>query len=318
MKYTGHDKEGKEVVYEVPDDAVAELSVDNVPTKMTAKQMAEAANKVTAANKRFEEAAAMRKEAAEGTYITELAKRAETDDTAFRELAKAMGHDTATGENLLRQFRDQQAGTSEEEEEEAPKPAAKSGGRQQMQTVVQQLPADMQNKIQTAYDATMDAGREKGLGMMREALDKHPILGKLKDEQKAFLIGSLDDLKAGRTSSHSMAGFVVSKLVAGHKMSPELLKDGVDHALGTARQLGLDQLVGPSKEVRDLRRDNAIKEMQAGGVGLGPQADALIQTMKADKVPDRKPITDPDAEDVMVARAIQGAYEQAPEEKAEG
>jgi len=167
------------------------------------------------------------------------------------------------------------------------------GGSQQRPAAAPALTKEQEARLNTVYGEEIKRAEAKALSEFRNAVDKDPQLGKLKDEQKDLLV------------SRMMRPTVESSLRQGSQYGPDVIRAALEDTRKEAEKFGI--LPGEKEEI-----DKRLGFAEQAGVNLGPSdQSALATAVRKGEVPDRVPASDPSYEDNFVMRGLMQADQEA-------
>lgn len=158
-----------------PKEQTYELTVDGEKRSVTLDEMRELAQKSAGANKRFEDASSMRKEAEKGLRISSLIESLSDnpDESEAKELAALLGLDPQEFVSWMK------------EEEKTPpqkKSGAKTISKDDLAVGLKELgldPAEVKNILEFSRQRHIAAAKEEIIKKSDEAVDKDKIFGKM-------------------------------------------------------------------------------------------------------------------------------------------
>lgn len=257
------------------------LVVDGVEKTFTLDELKTMATKAGGADSVFQKAATMRKSAEDALALQDLIQRAQTDNDAYRELARQMGHSEEDIEATLK-FAAAQAGTSDGSG------GSGTAGDGKTTPPPPALTAQQEADIEMGRQAALNQERERLFGEMKNALDRDPILGQDKVKDAGVREELLVMVKAAVTSA----------VAQGTAYGPDLLSSVVQQMRTSAKRLGiLDEKKGPPAV-------DPVAALAKEGVGLGPSDSPAVQAVREGKLPLRVPVTDPKYADTFATRAL--------------
>lgn len=167
---------------EPPKDQTYEITVDGEKRQLTIEELKEHAQKAAGADKKFEEAAKLRKEASDGIRLKELVGRLsdgkhEPTESEVKELAGMIGADPSELTEYLAgesEGRDNGGGTGISEEEFDKVFTSKFGFS----------PAEAKQREEYRHSKDVEAAKKEIRKISDEAVDKDEIFGKIKIGEK--------------------------------------------------------------------------------------------------------------------------------------
>jgi len=255
------------------DETKYDLTVDGTVSQYTLAELQSMATKSAGADKRFEEAAAVRKAAGEAMSLRDSLSKASTDDDAYRTVCRAMGvGDDEIEEALKTGVGRVPEDDDDDDDDDAPQPAV--------------LTQEQTDDIAAGKTAAMNAEREKIERTIRETLDKDKVLG--------------DNVIKGEDARKALFDLVWSQVFMATatkgRYTPDLLTDAISTVRAQVEGLGAT----PTKKPKT----DPVAELAKMGIGLGPSDSPVVRKLKETGEVDRVSTTDPHYADTLAARTL--------------
>jgi len=261
------------------------IKVDGIEKVVSRDELINLAQKSAGADKRFQEAAALREKAQRGTRAMELFDRL-SDSTNppskadITELAGLLKLDAGELAAWLEEEEDPNSGTQTETNASTP-----SAGQQQRQKLtMDDLPDEVKQILTGAKQTQMDAAIALVKKEIKEALDKDDIIAKMKETVKDA--AGFDEVVQKKVFEDVQRRIIL----AGEQYGPELIADAIQATRSDLKKFGI-----PSR---------ASEQPVPNILGLGPSG-TLPAEVQTDEPIKRVPSTEEGYEDNVVQRVQQ-------------
>jgi len=301
--FTYADAEGNEQTIDIPDDAklVGGLTISGKTQERSAKDLVASATKSDGADARFQEASDLSKEAEQGRRTMELLKlnRAMTQEE-FVEYAQITGIPDADiaerwgiYQDMTTDNQDDQdtAGTtgadgSKDVADGSDEEKGTMADNKEVTALKEEL-AGLKEQLSTHHEFLSERAEQGITSDIKNALDKHPQLGKLPEEAKSVLVNQV------RMSAASLVRDTNAKY------GPSIVDKAVTSVAADVGKLGV--LSTGDEKAKEFQR-----ELTDAGIGLGPStASGVSNAYEVDKPIARVPVTDPNWKENVIARGMQ-------------
>jgi len=187
QKQDSTDKNQQTIKTDPPKDQTYEITVDGEKRQVTVEEMRNLAQKAAGADKRFEDAAKVRKEAEDGLRLKELYTRLsdgnhEPTESEVNELAGMLGVDPAEFAQYLAGDADEDADKGKGGEKGGFDDAAFDAALQARFGIP---PAEVKQRLDFSHERHIADARKEIRRISDEAVDKDTIFGKIKIGEKA-------------------------------------------------------------------------------------------------------------------------------------
>lgn len=259
------------------EDTKYSITVAGEARQVTLAELQKLAERSAGADKRFEEAARLRQEAADAQATQDLLQRAQNDNDAFRELGHKLGRsDEEIDQLLIEQGRMK---PSDDDDDKTPPPPA--------------LTPEQEADIQAGKQARVQQERERIYGEMHNLLDKDAVVGE----------NVVKDPGARAAMFEMLESDVVTHMTRGSPYGPELLAASLQRVRERVERLGIRKATAGEDDTPEARLNKARQ------IGIGPSSKEMAAAIAGGKTVARVPVTDPDYADNFAARALLGPRE---------
>ena len=263
-------------------DQTFTIKVDGTERTVTADEMRQLAEKSAGADKKFQEAAELRKQVGDAARLKELVERADNDDDeAFASAMRILGRpedQIQEGIKFRQQVRAQRAAGSKGDDDDKETPPA--------------LTAQQQEDIKLGREAAVKQKKQEIQAEIEKTLDTDAVLGENMKSNQGI-----------RPTVVSLAWKLVTAGVAsGRQYGPELLGEVAQEIRAFVKSLA------PAGGSGKPEADSLMAMLEKQGIGLGPHDKATLDAVKANKVPGRVSMTDPSYDENLAVRALTGGF----------
>jgi hypothetical protein len=226
------------------------ITVGGKEVHMTLDELKEAAQKAQGADKKFQDAADMRKQAAKGVLIEELSRKLQAgtfQEKDVEEMAELLGSDPSA---VLTHLKAAQAGGGE-------KKGTKAAAKEEKKVGLEDLAPEVKAAIQAAHDADIEKTLRKIEGEVKLGVDTDSVMSKIIEEAPAEGQGKLKE-----TLFDIAMSSVRGRILGGEAYGPEMVKSVVQTVRTQIKNLGI-----PGKSVLQP----PVVGFGPAGVGIAPE-----------------------------------------------
>lgn len=261
------------------------VTVDGQEMTFTLEELKKKASESAGAQKKFEEASKIKKDAEAATRVMDVLNKLKTaekpDKGLVEELCRSLGIDPSSIPDFEKLTSGTQGKDDKGKKNDKDTPPKKVG--------LGDFDDKTQAVLKAAEVAELEAIRKKIEGDVKKAVDKDSILGKmvdgLRDEEKSKVMETFFDM--------AMSDVRV-RIAYNELFGAEMVESAIQKVRAQVKNLGI-----PAKSIGE-----------PPVVGLGPMDQAAAQEIRASEPIKRVPVTDPNYMDNLVKRALQDQYRQ--------